>query len=627
MEIPHELPNEGLLVRRMHKARIRQWVVAVSSIAITSIGITVLSPNEIGKFAYYALVALMLLNATIALLQSAFVLFPIELLLRKIRHIEHDVDTGKLETGHLPINSNDVFACLTAGIDNLISKLSEKARAANERAVFRLAMLHATPFTFYTVSRTGKVLSIVKDAFGIISLLGIKVGKGPSKEIWGDKNANSYLQTVAKAFDSDDILWFELDIGAHRLRGSIKRLNDMTAFIALGDMPAIDDTVAQQTGSTNEASFSYQQGALKRFAASVAHDGKNVFAALNNLVELNRHSTDPNVREQVPIAEDAIRRGTLLMSELTNFAGESHFKLVCTPAVEGLRAIFESPTIKVLLPENVQMISDFSDVALPEIDLDLDQSWKAGFNLVKNAIEAMNGHIGRIWVSAKPFQMTDGLARAFRHSNSLRIGKGILITVADDGPGIPAEMVNRIFEPYFTSKGEGHGFGLATLATIVEAHSGAIMVKSSPGSGTAFDIYLPASRNSSEELKMIKEIAPNGEILLIDDDPSILHTTKLVLHALKVAAHPASTAEDAMAKLRSLRTRVKFALVDGRLRGVSTAQLVRQIHDEFPSLPVIIASGAPKEVIDREYNGIPYTCFLSKPYSVADLKTTLKLKG
>jgi len=619
----HQMQDEGALVRRMHKARTRQWTIAFTSVLLTALGGIFLSPSEIGAFAYYSIIALMLLNATIALRQGALVIFPIETLLRKIRRIERDVDNGRLDLAHLSVQSDDAFACLTAGIDNLVTKLAERARSTSERALLSAAMIQATPFTIFTVAKNGQVYTILRDMYGLVQPLNLNVGMSPSAETWGKDNADRFLREVANSFDSNDFRWFDLDIGAHHLRGCVKRINDLTALVELGDLSAIDRAVTATAGITSESDFTHRQNMLKRFAASVAHDGKNVFAVLKNLVELNNNSSDPAVREQTRIAEDAIRRGTDLMSELTTFAGETRLHLVCTPAVEGLGAILDNLTIKALLPENVEVIKNISDKKMPEIDLDADQAWKVGFNLIKNAVEAMNGHAGRIWVKVEPCLMTEDVARSFRHSGTLPNGKGVLVTVTDDGPGIPAEMLDHVFDPYYSSKGKGRGIGLATVMTIIDAHSGGLGVKSSHGYGTTFYIYLPASRNTAEEIRLINEVAPNGEILLVDDDPTILHTTSLVLRALKIAAHPAANEDDALTKLRTLRTRLKAVLVDASLQCISSAGLVRRIHDDFPKLPVIVVSGSPKEVIDERFAGVPYDRFLGKPYSVAELSSAL----
>jgi len=621
--VPVKVTDEGALVRRMHRARVRQWTIAATSVMLASFGAAFLTPIEIGSFAYYTLLGLMLLNATIAVRQCIHVIFPIETLLRSLHRAEHDIDNGELCFKHFSIHANDAFSTLTAGMDNLIAKLSEKARVANEEASLNAAMLQAVPFTICTVSSSGTVYSIIKNEYDIVSLLDLKVGTGPSKESFGESNMAKYLESISNSFKNDGYQWFDLEVDTHHLRGCVKRLNKMTSIVMFGVLPAIDQNVKDMTGTSSESDFTHRQNALKRFAASVAHDGNNIFCVLKHIQKLNQKSNDPVVREQATIAEDAIRRGMNLMTELSAFAGETQLNLKCMSAKESALAILEAPSLKALLPDNVKLMVSISDETMPEIDIDTDQMWKVASNLIKNSVEAMNGNEGRIWVNVEPCQLSEDAARSFRHSSTLCTGSGILVTVIDDGPGIPDAMFEHMFEPFVSSKDETRGIGLATVLTIIDAHCGAISVKSSPGYGTTFYIFLPASRNTPTELKLIQEIAPNGEILLVDDDPTILHTTKLVLKSLQIAAHPASTESDALAKIRVLRNRLRAVLVDANIGCSSSANLVRTINATIPSLPIILVSGAPQETIARRFSGVHYDSFLSKPYAVSELFKTL----
>lgn len=615
--------DENALIRRMRRARLRQWAIAVGSVSAAAFGVAFLSPDSIGTFSYYTLSALLLLNATIALRQGMHVLFPIETLLWKIRRIEHAVDANKLDPGHFSIHSDDAFACLTAGIDALVSKLTEKLRAANERALLDDAMLQAFPFTSFTVSRAGKVYSVIRDEYDLVPLLGIEVGRGPTRDAWGEANAARFLHEVRKSFDGDAFRWFDLEVGAHHLRCSAKRLNDMTALVVLGDLPSIDKIVENMNGASSESDFSHRQNALKRFAASLAHDGRNVFAALGNLVEANKSSTDPAVREQVPLAEDSIRRGTKLMTELMQYAGETRYRLRTVPAAEACRELCSSPTLLATVPNNVTLLTDVSDKPMPQIDIDSDQLWKVLFNFVKNAVEAFGRSDGRIWLTAAPFEMTNEQSRTFRASCRPAVGSGVLLTVSDDGPGINPALLSRIFDPYVSSKGNGRGLGLATAFSVIDAHNGAVRVNSTERLGTSFEIFLPASRHSEEELQAIHEIAPNGEILLVDDDPVILRTTRLVLQSLKIAAHPASNEADALRKLRTLGTRLRAVLADADLGGTTSANLIRRIRETNPDLPVILTSGGDEDAVRGSFDGVPYDRFVAKPYTVEELASAL----
>jgi len=626
-----------LFLRRMQRGRIRQLSISAVSLILAGLCVAIFSAAELGGFSYYTIIILLVINSVLALLQFQQVIRPIEALLEHIASINARIDANDYRPPEqLSTGEGDAFGCVAASIDTMVEKLTTRINSLNDASATQDDMLMSMPYAIFILTREGTVAKLL-NANGLGNTLrGFRIGEKPREDFWGRDNIQAMQTALNRANASSETIWCDMMVkrldgrGEEIFRTTFRRLNGMSVMMTL-----LNATDRKDIGAPAEAAKPAQPEAkpsedaaqtramLKRMAASIAHDGKNILAALNNLVIINRESTDPNVREQIPLAEDTIRKGTMLMQELATYAGEMRLNLQCQAPAGAFSKLLTESAIKAILPSTVRFQSVISEKPMPEIDLDSDQMWKVIFNLVKNAIEAMNGVEGRITVKVEPYQMSDEAARDFHHAGILRKGPGVLVSVVDDGPGISEEMIGRIFEPYFSDKGEGRGIGLATAMTIIDAHGAAISVKSSKGSGTTFSIYLPASRNTAEELKAIREIAPNGELLLVDDDPTILHTTSLVLRALKIAAHPASSEEDALAKLRSLRGRIRLALIDGNIGCVCSSSLVRHIHNEFPQLPVIIVSGSPKETIDSRFSGVPYSKFLAKPYSVTDLSAAI----
>jgi len=624
-----EQVDDNLFIRRMRVGRMRQLAIAVLSLVAAAVGTCAASPAMIGGFAFYAVMALLILNAILALLQCGRVLRPIEALLRRMQDVSRRVDANDFNVEHLYNQANDEFACLAAGMDVLIEKLSEKARHAEALSLRHIAVVQATPFTFLVVSKAGKVLSVIKDHYDIVPFLKLAVGSTPTEEVCGRENLAAYLKAVSDAFANKELRWFDMPFPesaghpAHVFRATVSPLNDISALVVMGDMPAIDRTVANMSQGDVRTSRTQKHAALKRLAASVAHDGRNVFAALGNLVALNRQSTDPNVRAQTEIAVDAIARGTNLMTELMQYAGETHYRMQVVQASEMCEKIFANSTLRALVPPNVRLVANISTEPMPPIDVDPDQAWKVSFNLVKNSIEAIGAASGCVWLSARPVEMTPESAKGFRCAGPMPTGKGILMTESDDGPGVNPDIFDKLFDPYASSKGRGRGLGLATVFSIVEAHNGAIRVKSRPGMGASFEIFLPASRHSAEELEIIRQVAPGGEILLVDDDSAILRTTRLLLESVKVAAHPAANVADAVRKMRALRERIRAVLVDANLE--DSSRFMKVVRDEYPDTVIILSSGAPEESFGGLRAAKLYDRFLSKPYSIADITAALGL--
>jgi len=623
--------NSDYFMRRMRSGRYRQLIISTCSICAAGLFISCFSPVQVGGFAYYTIVFLLVINSVLALLQFQQVIRPIEELLIHLCDIAGRVQANDLKhVERISTSGNDAFGCLAAGMDGVIESLIGSINTAQETANSLEEMLTALPVSLLVLTTDGKVAKIFNANGMGEAFRGFRVGEAPLEAYWGAENGKLLDQAIQSSRSKTEATWCDLTVsklegfGNLRFRVAVNRLNGLSALMTVVNMSDSKFTLQAERQSEQQANAdNHHRAAMRHMAASIAHDGKNIFAALGNLIAANRTSSDANVREQVSVAEDTIHRGNELMRELAAFAGETHLKLACVPAADASRAVIETPAIQALIPENIRLVSHISDRKMPEVDIDTEQAWRVASNLIKNAVEAMKDAGGTIQTNVEPFTMTEEEALGFRHNGSLRMGEGVLITFADDGPGIPDSQLERLFEPYYSSKGEGRGIGLATVMTIVDAHSGAIRVRSSAGSGTTFCIFLPASRNSPEEIARMKEIAPNGEVLLVDDDQTILHTTGLVLRSLKMACHPAANGNDALARLRSLRSRIRAVLLDANIGGSCSAGLVRKIRDEFPKTPVIIVSGSPRETIESQFADVAYDRFLSKPYSITELSQAL----
>jgi CheY-like chemotaxis protein len=210
-------------------------------------------------------------------------------------------------------------------------------------------------------------------------------------------------------------------------------------------------------------------------------------------------------------------------------------------------------------------------------------------------------------------------------------GDFVQITIRDEGPGIPLNIIERIFDPYFTTKQEGHGLGLSVVNSIVEQHGGRIHVDSSTGVGSTFDVFLPAL--SDAKALGAAETAPEDEehggaaalhILLMDDDAMI---RKIVDKLISHLGHTVETAADGdMALLKYSEARANgnsfdLVLMDLTIRGSRGGDdVVRQLLDIDPGARVIVASGYASNPVMANYMDYGFSGKLVKPYKLADLK-------
>jgi len=223
--------------------------------------------------------------------------------------------------------------------------------------------------------------------------------------------------------------------------------------------------------------------AIGQLAASIGHDLRNPISAartahyfVNRRVMASELAQDPRIVQQLHIMEEELTACNRIITELLDFARERPLRrTVCI-----LRALVASALSVVQAPPHVQLHNEVSE-ALPTIDIDRDQMRQVLVNLIQNAAEAIP--------SARQGQV---VVRAEVASD----GRGILLSIKDNGIGIPEDVLARIFEPFFTTKTRGTGLGLAIVTNIIRRHSGRLDVKTQHDLGTTFTIYLPLSPTS-----------------------------------------------------------------------------------------------------------------------------------
>jgi len=249
---------------------------------------------------------------------------------------------------------------------------------------------------------------------------------------------------------------------------------------------------------------------------------------------------DPEVYEILVQAEEASLRAKGLTHQLLTFSkGGSPVKKVFS--------------ISRLLKDTARFALSGSNVGcefnVPEdlwmVEADEGQIGQVVQNIIINADHAMPEG-GKVKISGDNVQITEA------DSLSLEAGRYIKISISDKGSGIPKKHLQRIFDPFFTTKEEGRGLGLASSLSIVLNHKGHIHVDSELGAGTTFDIYLPASREKSEEIKMKRSTMDqgSGRILLIDDEQMIRKSTGKFLKHL---GYDVETAKDGSEGIRKYK--------------------------------------------------------------------------
>lgn len=355
--------------------------------------------------------------------------------------------------------------------------------------------------------------------------------------------------------------------------------------------------------------------ALGQLTGGVAHDFNNLLAAVLGGLRLIERRIDLGGREQQIFDQmrNAAEKGAELVRRLMAFARKQ--ELSPRSIEPGSLRDSVAGLVDHALGDDVQVDWRLTDDGL-RLFADEAQLELALVNLLINARDAMPRG-GKILVAIEPVGVPDGSGGA---------GEWLRIRLRDNGDGIPAELIERVTEPFFTTKapGKGTGLGLSMVAGFVEQSGGVFQIDSEVGRGTQIDLILPATRAESEA----GAIAPPqedperlvGSVLLVDDDASVRLILSEHLRDLGLDVAVAEDAEHALRFLEGNGDTPDFVLTDFSMPGMDGLNLLGAIGERWPNIRGAIMTGNPQERVSR---CDPHVPVIHKPIEFGELKRLL----
>lgn len=356
-------------------------------------------------------------------------------------------------------------------------------------------------------------------------------------------------------------------------------------------------------------------------AGGIAHDFNNILTAILGNVSLAKMSSrvDEKTLKRLTDAEKACERARDLTQQLLTFAkGGAPIKK--TVAVADL--IRETAGFA-LRGSNVRSEINIAD-DLWAVDVDGGQISQVIHNLIINADQSMPQG-GILSLRAENVYIDS------KKAVPLSEGKYIAISIADEGVGIPKEYVAKIFDPFFTTKQKGSGLGLATAYSIINNHGGYIMVESTPGRGSTFTFYLPASEKKLKSTNPVPETIPTGKgkILVMDDEEIIRTVARDILNSLGYETHLACDGAEALdLYCKAKETGQAYAAVIMDLTipgGMGGEEAVKKLLAVDPEAKVIVSSGYATGPIMSNFKAYGFSGVITKPYRIAEIGATLQL--
>lgn len=346
-------------------------------------------------------------------------------------------------------------------------------------------------------------------------------------------------------------------------------------------------------------------------AGGIAHDLNNILSPiLLSVSVLSKKLTDPQSLRMLHILESSTKRGSELIKQVLSFARgvEGEFTLI------QVRHVIDEigKIINQTFPKSIELHVNLHK-NLPAISADATQIHQVLMNLCVNARDAMpNG--GKIEIEAESIVLDEQYIRMHIEA---QLGTYVVITVTDQGSGIPPATLERIFEPFFTTKSidKGTGLGLSTVLTIIKSHNGFINVYSEVGKGTTFKIYLPAQENQAVDVVSEKEkqLMGNGElILIVDDEESIREITKVTLEAHGYTALTAVDGTEAITAFATYGDKIALVITDMMMPYMDGTATIRALQKMNPDVKIIAVSGLKQEGQIMQQDNVT---FLNKPYT------------
>lgn len=578
------------------------------------------------RLTLFVAVAGILLVLPVFWLQGRVLLNPLSKMTEALRELSdrHDeADCPRLEW-----QGKDEFALLADSVNRMLETISAKTVRLGQLRVRQRALIRGVPDALAVFDVQGRLVSVNKQPEGVEALPGFRPQETLDGAVFGPDGVAAFAAALGKAFSGVGIGRARLvdrsgggPEESHRhFEVRVTRMDDHFALAIVRDVTQEYAEHRLRLAAEQRGLDMLKRESLTLLAAGIAHDVNNILAVILSTAEAAFATRGDG--EEIGVVRDAVKRGQAMTRELMTYAGQSKVALQRAKAdlvVKDVMALAER-----MVPANVELTYSLSDRA-PDVDVDPNQFWKVLFNIVKNAGEAIGENRGRIVISTEPFEMTEAAASEFASEQPLPAGSGVVFRIADDGPGIPFDLLHRLFDPYVSSKSAGRGLGLATVRTIVEAHGGGIKVSSELGKGTTFHIYLPEAKLplDPKALPVRKEGSLPIEVLVVDNDEAILKTSAILLKALKVTPHVARGRNDALGILRRHPAGVGAILLDANLGGIDTVRLLDAFRTAAPQVRVIVSSGSREEDLRRMFASSPYDAFLGKPYTLAELKAAL----
>jgi two-component system cell cycle sensor histidine kinase/response regulator CckA len=419
----------------------------------------------------------------------------------------------------------------------------------------------------------------------------------------------------------------------------LKGARDKTSVVFLGRLDGVEGgdglmlhfiDVTEQKNLEIQFAQSQKMQAVGQLAGGVAHDFNNLLTAMIGFCDLllmRFKPGDPSFADIMQIKQNA-NRAANLVRQLLAFSRQQTLQPRILDITDVLVEL--SHLLRRLIGENIELkVVHGRDLGLAKVDQ--GQLEQVIINLAVNARDAMPGG-GTLTIRTANHTQAGPMRRG---AETMPAGNYVLIEVADTGMGIPRENLERIFEPFFSTKeiGSGTGLGLSTVYGIVKQTGGFIFVDSTKGRGATFQIYLPrhqaadaatAARDAAVEPPAVKDLTGIGTVMLVEDEDPVRIFGARALRNKGYTVLEARSGEAALELMDQAADKIDLLITDVVMPKMDGPGLVREVRETHPDMKVIFISGYTEDSFRQRLDSDSNIHFLPKPFSLKQLATKVK---
>lgn len=364
--------------------------------------------------------------------------------------------------------------------------------------------------------------------------------------------------------------------------------------------------------------------AISTLAGGIAHDFNNILSPILIQTEMALLDLPPGspIKNNLDDVLEAGNRARELVKQILTFSRQDKQDrqpiLISSIVKESLKLIRATLPVTIAIEQRILAVSDM-------VLADSSQIHQVLMNLFTNAFQAMKEKGGVLQVDLEHLELD---AEASAQVLNLTPGAYVKLTVIDNGIGMDRATMDRIFDPYFTSreKGRGTGMGLAVVHGIVKNYGGAISVKSGPGQGACFEVYLPSLEPEGVEKAGALAALPEGHerVLLVDDEESIVDTMQMMLERLGYQVEAKMSSLEAFETFSAAPHDFDLVISDQTMPGMTGEEFSKKLMALRPDVPIILCTGFSHVIDEEKAKAMGIRKLIMKPVVMREMALTIR---